>query len=251
MKGMLKAAGVLALAAIGCGCADLLESPDADPVNMDLVVDPNPPRVGPSHLTVVVVVRGEPVFGARVEARAVMANAGMEPLSARFRDAMAGRYEAPFTWTMAGDWTMKVSAVLPSGMELARVFNIAVAAGDDTEHQDQPPQPVPDRDAIVTLLSPVQGMTLPYGNDVTVAVRCENFALGRGGRHWHIYVDGRPAKWVMDGTRQAVLHGLAPGKHEIAVYLAQGERHELAHGSAVTINVVEPNVADSTGMHGR
>lgn len=233
---------------------------------MRLEVDPNPPDVGPSHLTVTLTgADGMPVNGANLEIEGSMTHAGMQPLRAKARAGAGGTYEAPFVWPMAGDWSLTVTASLSDGQVATRQFNLTVAEemsmgehshehGEEAgKHKHAPgmameaagqghgdhghPARVANEGAAIRILSPVDGETFGEKADVRVEIETENFNLGEDGNHWHIYVDGASARMIMGKMTTAVLRDLAPGQHEISAYLSIGTHEELEDGAMVTITV--------------
>jgi hypothetical protein len=105
--------------------------------------------------------------------------------------------------------------------------------GDDHSHDR-----IPNDGAVIRITAPEDGATIT-GGEVVVEVETENFALGEGDRHWHIYVDGASLGMVEGGVTEFVVRGLDPGEHEISAYLASGEHEELEDGSTVMITVSE------------
>jgi hypothetical protein len=108
---------VLALLLAGCarGGRDL---PD---VQVDLAVDPTPPRIGPA--SIMVTLRdgnGQPITGATMELEGNMNHAGMVPVLAQASEVAAGRYQANLEFTMAGDWFILVRADLSDGRSMER-----------------------------------------------------------------------------------------------------------------------------------
>jgi hypothetical protein len=91
---------------------------DTAPLKVSWTLTPQPPAVGPATLALTVTdAAGAPVSTAAVRVEAQMTHAGMAPVTA---DATAnpdtpGAYTARFAFTMAGDWVLLVSVVLPDG----------------------------------------------------------------------------------------------------------------------------------------
>ena len=110
---------VLSVASCGRGGTDSLD------VGVDLVVSPEPPRIGPSMVTVTLSeAGGKPIESAQVELEANMSHAGMVPVLATAPEVAPGRYEAPLEFTMGGDWFILVRAELPDGRSLERQVDV-------------------------------------------------------------------------------------------------------------------------------
>ena len=67
---------------------------------------------------------GEPVAGAAAELEANMSHPGMEPVLATAAEVAPGKYEAPLTFSMGGDWFVLVEAALPDGRTLHRQVDV-------------------------------------------------------------------------------------------------------------------------------
>jgi hypothetical protein len=215
-------------------------------VNVAFEIDPNPPGVGPSQLVVKLSdASGAPVDGATVEVEGNMSHAGMQPLRARFRAGEAGTYEAPFSWTMAGDWTLTVTATLPGGQVAERQFNVTVEEGMSHKHEEEHAEEhatterIPNDGAVIRLVSPEDGAVFNQEDEIKVEIEYEDFELGEDNNHWHIYVDGASPRMIMGKMTEAVLRDLESGQHEISVYLSVGTHEDLEDGAAVTISVLE------------
>lgn len=98
---------------------------------------------------------------------------------------------------------------------------------------------IPNNGAVVRIISPTAGETFAYGDQVVVEIETENFPLGEDGNHWHLYVNGDSWGMVMGANNSDVLRGLAPGEHEISVYLSIATHEDLAEGDAVMITVTD------------
>jgi hypothetical protein len=124
-------AAMLSLALVGC--QRISQQPDsAADVNMAFSVQPDPPGVGSSRLTITLTdAQGAPIEGARLQIKGDMTHAGMQPVLAEVKGGTGGRYEVPFEWTMGGDWIVTVSAALPDGRSTSRQFDLTVK-GDMT-----------------------------------------------------------------------------------------------------------------------
>jgi hypothetical protein len=119
-------AALLSLALVGC--QRIGQQPDsAADVNVVLSVQPDPPGVGPSRLTISLTdAQGAPIEGARLQIKGDMTHAGMQPVLAEVEEGTDGQYETPFEWTMGGDWIVTVRAALPDGRSTTRQFNLTV-----------------------------------------------------------------------------------------------------------------------------
>jgi hypothetical protein len=85
-------------------------------VAIDCQIDPDPPTIGASTITVSLADAGaRPVVGATVLVEANMSHPGMRPLFARATEIAPARYRADLEFTMAGDWILSVSAALRDG----------------------------------------------------------------------------------------------------------------------------------------
>ncbi len=87
--------------------------------------------VGPATLEVALRdAQGQPVEGAEVSVRGDMSHAGMKPVLASSKPAGGGLYRTEgFQFTMAGDWIITATVVLPGGEKLERTFNVNGVAG--------------------------------------------------------------------------------------------------------------------------
>jgi hypothetical protein len=121
---------LFALAACGRGGMDL---PD---VAADLIIEPQPPQLGPAVITVTLHdAKGEPIGGAAVELEGNMNHAGMVPVFADAMEVAPGRYQADLEFTMGGDWFILVRADLPDGRSMERKIDVP---GVDTICADTP-----------------------------------------------------------------------------------------------------------------
>lgn len=108
---------LILLALVGCsrGGRDLSDA------TMDLVVQPDPPQIGPATVTVTLRnAEGLPIEKARIELEGNMSHAGMVPVFSRATEVAPGRYAASFEFTMGGDWFILVRADLPEGRSMER-----------------------------------------------------------------------------------------------------------------------------------
>ena len=233
------------LASTGCGASSQAQSLPPATVNMTLEVDPNPPAVGPSHLTVMLSEEdGTLLEVADLTITGTMAHDGMQPRFAKAKTTAAGTYESPFVWPMAGDWTLTLDVTLPDGRVAERQFDVNVAdemameaAGQDHKSHAHPER-IPNQGAVIRLVDPEDGAIFRQGEDIQVEIEYENFDLGEEGQHWHIYVNDQPGQMIMGKTTDAVLRDLEPGQYQISTYLAATSHTELEEGAMVTIRVI-------------
>lgn len=88
-------------------------------------VSPQPPRVGPSTITLRVAdASGKPATGLRIKLEGNMSHAGMSPVFAVAKETAPGEYSSTMELSMAGDWVCVVHMILPGGQELDRQFEI-------------------------------------------------------------------------------------------------------------------------------
>jgi YtkA-like len=86
---------------------------------------PQPPRVGPTAVTFVIVdARGKPAVGARVTAEADMTHPGMSPVFADAKEIQPGRYQSILKLNMAGDWVILLQGSLADGKKLEGQFDL-------------------------------------------------------------------------------------------------------------------------------
>ncbi len=215
---------------------------------MTLSVEPDPPGVGPSQITVTLTDQnGAPVEGATVEVVGAMAQDDMELRMAMKPAEASGNYETPFIWAASGNWTLKINATLAGRQIARRQFAVAVEekmsiemGGHSSGHRQQhQPELIANNGARVQLVSPPAEAVFEAGRDVPVQIATENFNLGQAGNHWHIYVDDRPGIMIMGQMNSAVLRNLEPGTHQIAARLSVGTHQELEDGAKVTITILE------------
>ncbi|MEW5957251.1 MAG: FixH family protein [Chloroflexota bacterium] len=208
---------------------------------MTFEVEPNPPVVGPSRLTITLTDgEGAPVKGAELEIEGMMNHDEMQPRRARARVEADGVYEAPFVWTMDGDWLLTVTATLANGQQVERDFTLKVDQQAATDEHNHPPAGLPNNGAVIRIVSPKAGATLEKGSKVKVEIETENFKLGEDGNHWHVYVDGQSPQMVMGQMTETTLADLPPGQHEVSAYLSVGSHQDLVEGASVTITVLGP-----------
>jgi hypothetical protein len=223
-------------------------------VDLSFEIEPSPPSVGPSHLTVILTDdNGVPVDGVRVKVEGYPPPNGMHPLLAQLKVGEDGKYEAPFSWTVGGDWHMVVTASLSDGQALKREFDLTIGEAmdmGDQQHQHEGQNQVkriPNEGASIRIVSPQDGMVFEKGSDIKVEIGYDNFDLGESGKHWHIYMDGGSPRMIMGKMTEAILRDLEPGQHEISTYLSVGSAHdELEEGATVTITIVDSAAEDTS-----
>jgi len=121
----VRRAGLL-LACLAAGCHPAADS--ASTVALDWNVTPSPPVTGPAtvSLRLTDTHSGQPLPGAEVRIEGDMTHPGMQPVFGTAREAAPGRYEAPITFTMAGDWVLVAGARLRDGRTFERQMEIRV-----------------------------------------------------------------------------------------------------------------------------
>lgn len=128
MKHVLLASLIILSFLLGSCRRSTQQNREAPHVNMSLAVEPEAPTVGPATLLITLTdADGNPINGAALEIRGDMSHAGMEPVLASAEAGQTGIYEAPFEWTMAGDWIVTVTASLPDGRIATREFDLTVS----------------------------------------------------------------------------------------------------------------------------
>ncbi len=219
---------------------------------MTFEVDPNPPGVGPSHLTITLAEEnGTLIDNAILEVTGTMPQEDMQLRMAKARPASNGRYETPFLWAIAGDWLLTVNATLSNGQVAEHEFKVAVAEkmsinlGADGNHAR--PEQIPNDGAVIHILSPQEGAVFEAGDDVSVEIEPENFTLGVDGNHWHLYVNNKPGVMILGKMNEAVLRNLDPGQYQISTHLSVGSHKDLEEAAVVTITVLEPGEQNLAG----
>ncbi len=66
----------------------------------------------------------QPVTGARLRLEGLMSHPGMAPLSAALVERGNGEYDAPLTFTMAGDWILLVTGELADGKTIKKQIEL-------------------------------------------------------------------------------------------------------------------------------
>jgi hypothetical protein len=67
-----------------------------------------------------------PVTGARLRVEAFMAHPGMAPVSATLEEQGSGRYRARVTFTMAGDWVLRLQGARADGRGIDLQENVRI-----------------------------------------------------------------------------------------------------------------------------
>ena len=82
-------------------------------INLSWEVEPDPPRVGMSTVTVFLKdSTRRPVEDARVTLEGNMSHPGMQPVISQATETEPGRYSAKMEFTMAGDWFILITSTL-------------------------------------------------------------------------------------------------------------------------------------------
>jgi hypothetical protein len=119
------------VAALLLSCSRQSQQVDTAPaIDLEVVFDPQPIRVGLSALTIVLSEEGSPIEGAVIHARGDMSHAGMKPVMAEAEERSPGLYSLALNWTMAGDWILTIDVMVPDGRSFVRAFNVTVGAGE-------------------------------------------------------------------------------------------------------------------------
>ncbi len=101
------------------------------PVNLDMSarVEPEPPAVGEATLIVTLKdAAGSPVDNAALKIHGDMDHEGMASVDHEVSQSANGEYRVPFEWTMGGGWIITVTAHLPDGGEVIKIFDFFVDA---------------------------------------------------------------------------------------------------------------------------
>lgn len=91
--------------------------PDDLGYELKVGISPTPPTVGPARLIISLHdPDGAPVEGAQVLVEGNMSHAGMVPVVDSAQAGAPGQYTVPaFSFSMAGDWVLDLTATLPDG----------------------------------------------------------------------------------------------------------------------------------------
>lgn len=88
-------------------------------------IAPQPPKVGHATVTLKVTdAEGHAIAGAKISLEGNMSHAGMSPVFAEALEVAPGSYQAPFEFTMSGDWVLLVNLTLPDGRRLQRQLDV-------------------------------------------------------------------------------------------------------------------------------
>ena len=113
-----------------CACLTLAqackyETHTAAELTLTHEVSPQPPRVGPSTITLRLAdSSGKPATGVQVKLEGNMSHAGMTPVFADARETEPGRYSSTIELSMAGDWQFLVYMTFPDGQKVQRQFEL-------------------------------------------------------------------------------------------------------------------------------
>ncbi|MGQ9907998.1 MAG: FixH family protein [Candidatus Flexifilum sp.] len=126
---LVLALGALALAGCRQAAGGVPVETQTSDLRIDLAYEPMPAVVGGAMLMVRVMrTDGTPVNDATITARGDMSHAGMQPVDGTGERFSDGLYRVPFTWTMAGDWFVTITATLPDGTSATRRFDLTVGS---------------------------------------------------------------------------------------------------------------------------
>ena len=115
---------------VGCALAFACRRPPAATESGDFswTLSPDPPKVGPAVLALSLTdARARPVTGARWRIEGHMTHPGMRPVVAEVTEGTRGRYEARFSFTMAGDWVLLARAEWAPDQRLERSLAVRVS----------------------------------------------------------------------------------------------------------------------------
>ncbi len=121
MRFIRSAAFMTALALMLLGCR---QAPPAANPNVSIRLDlSQAASVGEAVARITLTnASGGPIDNARVTLRGDMTHAGMQPVIRETDVSEQGVYTLPFDWTMAGDWFLEVSVILPDGSSASQTF---------------------------------------------------------------------------------------------------------------------------------
>jgi hypothetical protein len=94
----------------------------------------------------------------------------------------------------------------------------------------------------IKIITPAAGATIK-NSSVIVKVETANLALGQGGTHFHLYVDGIIQGMSEGASTSIMAHDLTPGEHTFAVVVANGLHREMDASDLIKVNVESPNAA--------
>lgn len=108
----------------GAGCKREAKA-GAGAGQVELTLDPSPPVVGDSRVTVTISdAEGDALRGATVRLEGNMNHAGMRPSFADLEESGEGRYVGTLDFTMAGDWYVVVTAKLADGGKVEQIIDV-------------------------------------------------------------------------------------------------------------------------------
>jgi hypothetical protein len=146
----------------------------------------------------------------------------------------------PIALTLTLVLLVSLAACTPAAADPASGGTMEMETEDaDHEHEEGEVERVPNDGAVIRIVSPADQASYSVGEDIRVEVEVENFSLGEEENHWHVYVDGVSFGMVMGQDTTRILRDLAPGEHEVAVFLSIGTHEELEEGDSIVIEVME------------
>lgn len=130
MRDLTARAAALVVLVVLAGCGETAAPAAGVTVACD-VAPAAPTTKAPATVTVTLADAAKaPVAGARVRVEGNMSHPGMEPVFADAREVAPGKYEAPFSFDMAGDWVLTVDATLAGGAKVTKDVKVSgVRAG--------------------------------------------------------------------------------------------------------------------------
>jgi hypothetical protein len=94
----------------------------------------------------------------------------------------------------------------------------------------------------IKIITPAAGATIK-NSSVIVKVQTANLALGQGGTHFHLYVDGIIQGMSEGASTSIMAHDLTSGEHTFEVVVANGLHREMDASDLIKVNVESPNAA--------
>lgn len=108
-----------------CACRQESETGRVEDVNLEFVLQPDPPKVGTAIAVITLLDKdGRPVLGAKAKLEGNMNHAGMKPVFADATELDPGRYEAKLDFTMGGDWFILINITLRDGRKMNRKVDV-------------------------------------------------------------------------------------------------------------------------------
>jgi hypothetical protein len=106
---------------VGCGSG----GDAAAAVKADLTLDPSPPVVGESKVSLNLADdAGKPLADATVKLEGNMNHAGMKPSFADLKETSPGTYSGTLDFTMAGDWFVLVTGQTADGKRIEHKIDV-------------------------------------------------------------------------------------------------------------------------------